>query len=92
VTQTKRFTPVVMQRIFWVGSLLLALPAWIPTIQQSRSMWPIPGTMGMSLGAFLVYWTLMMVAMMGPSVVPIASLHLERAICPVQWKFFWMRG
>ena len=68
-----------MQRIFWVGSLLLAVLAWIPTIQQSRGMWSIPGTMGMPLGAFLVFWTLMMVAMMGPSVAPIASLHLEIA-------------
>jgi predicted metal-binding membrane protein len=77
VTQTRRFPPVVMQRIFWVGGLLLVGLAWIPTIQQSRGMWSIPGTMGMSLGAFLVYWTLMMVAMMGLSVVPIASLYME---------------
>lgn len=33
----------------------------------------------MPLGAFLVFWTLMMVAMMGPSLAPIASLHLETA-------------
>jgi predicted metal-binding membrane protein len=61
----------------WVGSVLPALLAWIPTVQQSRGMSSIPGTMGMPLGAFLVLWTLMMVAMMGPSVAPIASLHLE---------------
>jgi predicted metal-binding membrane protein len=35
--------------------------------------------MGMPLGAFLVFWMLMIVAMMGPSVAPIASLHLEAA-------------
>jgi predicted metal-binding membrane protein len=40
-------------------------------------MWSMPGTMGMSLGSFLVFWTLMMVAMMGPSVTPITLLHLE---------------
>lgn len=57
--------------------MLLALLAWIPTVQQSRGMPPIPGTMGMPLGSFLVFWTLMMVAMMGPSLAPIASLHLE---------------
>jgi predicted metal-binding membrane protein len=66
-----------MQRMFWVGSVLLAGLAWIPTIQQSRGMWSIPGTMGMSLGAFLVFWTLMMVAMMGPSAAPITLLYLE---------------
>jgi predicted metal-binding membrane protein len=79
MTQTRRFPPGVRQRSFWVGSLFLAGLAWIPTILQSRSMWSIPGTMGMSLGAFLVYWTLMMIAMMGLSVVPIASLYLEIA-------------
>ena len=31
----------------------------------------------MSVGAFLVYWTLMIVAMMGPSLVPIVLLYLE---------------
>ncbi len=44
-------------------------------------MWFIPGTMGMPLGAFLVFWTLMIVAMMGPSLAlslaPVASLRLE---------------
>ncbi len=35
------------------------------------------GTMGMPLGSFLVFWTLMVVAMMGPSLTPITSLHLE---------------
>ena len=63
----------------WVGSVLPALLAWIPTVQQSRGMPPIPGTMGMPLAPFLVFWTLMMVAMMGPSVAPIAWLHLEAA-------------
>jgi predicted metal-binding membrane protein len=63
----------------WVGSVLPALLAWIPTVQQSRGMPPLPGTMGMPLAPFLVLWTLMMVAMMGPSVAPIASLHLEAA-------------
>jgi predicted metal-binding membrane protein len=68
--------------VVWVGSVLLASLAWIPTVQQSRgmgSMWSIPGTMGMPLAPFLVLWTLMIVAMMGPSLAPIASLHLEAA-------------
>jgi predicted metal-binding membrane protein len=77
VMQTRRSPPAAVQRTFWVGSLLLAMLAWIPTIEQSRGMWSMPGTMGMSLGAFLVFWTLMMVAMMGPSVAPITLLHLE---------------
>lgn len=77
--QTRRAPPAATQRLVWAGSLLLALLAWIPTVQQSRGMPGIPGTMGMPLGSFLVFWTLMMVAMMGPSLAPIAALHLETA-------------
>jgi predicted metal-binding membrane protein len=33
--------------------------------------------MGMQLGVFLVFWTVMIVAMMGPSVAPIAALQQE---------------
>jgi predicted metal-binding membrane protein len=77
--QTRRSPLEAPQRIIWAGNLLLAVLAWIPTIQHSRSMPSIPGTMGMPLGSFLVFWTLMMVAMMGPSLAPIAALHLETA-------------
>ena len=77
MTQTTRALPEATPRRVWAGSVLLSLLAWIPTVQQSRSMPSVLGTMGMPLGSFLVFWTLMMVAMMGPSLAPIASLHVE---------------
>lgn len=36
-----------------------------------------PGTMGLSLGAFLVIWVVMMVAMMFPSVAPMATAWIR---------------
>lgn len=77
MTQTRRFPPAATPRIVWAGSVFLAALAWIPLIWQSRDMWSIPGTMGLPPAAFLVFWTLMVVAMMGPSLAPIALLHLE---------------
>lgn len=79
MTQITRALPEATLRRVWAGSVLLSLLAWIPTVQQSRSMPSVLGTMGMPLGSFLVFWTLMIVAMMGPSLAPIASLHVETA-------------
>lgn len=63
--------------VVWIGSLLLATVAWIPTVQQARGMPSLPGTMGMPLSSFLVFWTLMMVAMMAPALAPRVAFHLE---------------
>jgi predicted metal-binding membrane protein len=60
----------------WIGAFLLASLAWIPTLLQSLSMPPMPGTMGMSFIAFLLFWTVMMAAMMLPALAPMLSLHL----------------
>jgi predicted metal-binding membrane protein len=60
----------------WIGTFLLASLAWIPTLLQSLSMPPMPGTMGMSFAAFLLFWTVMMAAMMLPALAPMLSLHL----------------
>ncbi len=60
----------------WIFTFLLALLAWIPTLQQSLTMPPMPGTMGMSLAAFLLFWAVMMIAMMLPALAPMLSLHL----------------
>jgi predicted metal-binding membrane protein len=60
----------------WMGAFLLASLAWIPTLLQSLSMPPMPGTMGMSFTAFLLFWTVMMAAMMLPALAPMLSLHL----------------
>jgi predicted metal-binding membrane protein len=61
----------------WIGSVLLAALAWIPTVQQARGMPSLPGTMGMPLSSFLVFWTLMMVAMMAPALASRVACHLE---------------
>ncbi len=57
--------------------LLVAVAAWIVTILQARLMGVMPGTMGMSLIAFVVMWTSMMAAMMLPSVAPLATRYIN---------------
>jgi predicted metal-binding membrane protein len=52
----------------------LASVAWAITVMQARSMGNGPGTMGLTLLPFLGLWLLMMVAMMLPSVAPVAVL------------------
>ena len=37
----------------------------------------MPGTMGLGLAAFLGAWTLMMAAMMLPSITPLTSLYIR---------------
>jgi predicted metal-binding membrane protein len=49
--------------------------AWLWTFDQARSMGNMPGTMGMSVAAFLVMWGFMMTAMMLPSAAPTAALY-----------------
>ncbi|WP_262386947.1 DUF2182 domain-containing protein [Streptomyces sp. TRM49041] len=53
---------------------LLAALAWLLTVAQARDMGPgmEPGTMGLALPLFLLLWVVMMVAMMFPSVAPVA--------------------
>jgi predicted metal-binding membrane protein len=59
------------------ASLLLlgAAGAWVGVVVVARHMGPMPGTMGLGIGAFLAVWALMMAAMMLPSVTPFASLY-----------------
>ena len=61
----------------WLAAALLALAAgaWAATVAISRGMAAMPGTMGLGLAAFAAVWTLMMAAMMLPSVTPVASLY-----------------
>jgi len=54
--------------------LVLAAVAWVVMITVARDMGVVPGTMGLAFGAFLGFWTLMMAAMMLPSITPLASL------------------
>jgi predicted metal-binding membrane protein len=55
--------------------LVVAAGAWAATIAMARGMAGMTGTMGLSLVAFVAVWTLMMAAMMLPSVTPTASLY-----------------
>ncbi len=61
----------------WTVTLLLALLAWIPTLQQTFSMLSMQmyGTMGMALAPFLFFWTIMMAAMMLPAFAPTVSVQ-----------------
>jgi predicted metal-binding membrane protein len=55
--------------------LILAAGAWAATIALTREMAGMTGTMGLGLALFVPVWTLMMAAMMLPSVAPTASLY-----------------
>ena len=55
--------------------LVVAAGAWLATIAIATDMDVMPGTMGLGLFAFLGAWTLMMAAMMLPSITPLTSLY-----------------
>jgi predicted metal-binding membrane protein len=55
--------------------LIVAASAWVLTVDLATGMEVMPGTMGLAFGAFLGVWTLMMAAMMLPSIAPLASLY-----------------
>jgi predicted metal-binding membrane protein len=58
--------------VAWILMAVLAALAWVLTVAQSRDMGVEPGTMGLALPLFLLLWVTMMVAMMFPSVAPVA--------------------
>jgi predicted metal-binding membrane protein len=55
--------------------LVVAGGAWLAVIAVARGMGAMPGTMGLSFGAFVGVWSLMMTAMMLPSIAPFAALY-----------------
>jgi predicted metal-binding membrane protein len=55
--------------------LLLAAAAWTVTVVLARGMAGMAGTMGLEFLSFVAVWTLMMAAMMLPSVAPTASMY-----------------
>jgi len=57
--------------------LILAAGAWAATVTIARGMAGMTGTMGLGLAAFVLLWTLMMAAMMFPSVSPMAALYAK---------------
>ncbi|NGO08002.1 DUF2182 domain-containing protein [Streptomyces sp. HC44] len=56
----------------WCLMVLLAVLAWVLVVGQARDMGIEPGTMGMGVPLFLLLWLIMMIAMMFPSVAPVA--------------------
>jgi len=52
-----------------------AAVAWLAVIHEARGMVSAPGTMGYGLAGFLVFWTVMMAAMMLPAVAPVGELY-----------------
>ena len=56
---------------------LLAVLAWVLTLALAGDMGAGSGTMGLSLGAFLIVWVVMMTAMMFPSIAPMAAAWLR---------------
>ena len=57
--------------------LIAAAGAWAGTVVLARGMTGMTGTMGLGLAVFVLVWTLMMAAMMLPSVTPLASLYVR---------------
>jgi predicted metal-binding membrane protein len=55
--------------------LIAAAGAWAATVAIARGMAGMSGTMGLGLALFVPMWTLMMAAMMLPSVTPLATLY-----------------
>ena len=55
--------------------LVVAAGAWAGTVLLAQGMAGMTGTMGLDLAAFVAVWTLMMAAMMLPSVAPTASRY-----------------
>ena len=55
--------------------LLAAAVAWLVIAGQAGEMAGMTGAMGLGLAAFVGMWTLMMAAMMLPSVAPVASMY-----------------
>lgn len=56
----------------WLLMVVLAVLGWILVVGQARDMGIEPGTMGMGVPLFLLFWLVMMIAMMFPSVAPVA--------------------
>jgi predicted metal-binding membrane protein len=63
---------------------LLAALAWAVTVTQAKGMGVGPGTMGLSLAAFLALWVVMMTAMMFPSVAPMVVMWIDRFARPTR--------
>lgn len=63
---------------------LAGAAAWVGVLELVRGMGQINPTMGVTVGGFIGAWTLMMAALMLPSVAPFASLY-ARSISTRRW-------
>jgi len=61
----------------WGLLLVLTVVAWVFTVRDALHMGNMPGTMGLGPVAFLIMWTIMMAAMMLPSLAPVTVLYLK---------------
>jgi len=79
MSEAIKLPQAVIYPFAWVMTFLFAGLAWIFTYQQSAGMLTLQmyGTMGMSLAPFLLFWTMMMAAMMLPGLSPIISIRYE---------------
>ena len=79
----------------WTVLFILALLAWIPTFLQTFSMLSLSasmsGTMGLSLVPFLLFWMVMMTAMMFPALAPVASRRYTRFCEQTSRSVAWSR-
>ncbi len=55
--------------------LVVSAAAWTAVVVLARGMAAMPGTMGLSLGGFVLMWTVMMAAMMLPTIAPFVGLY-----------------
>ncbi len=64
-------------RVGWVGGavLLAAAAAWVVVVSRASGMQSTAGTMGLGLAGFLLFWVVMMAAMMLPSVTWVATAY-----------------
>jgi predicted metal-binding membrane protein len=62
------------------GLLVAAGAAWAVVAVQAGGMESAPGTMGLSAGAFLGLWAVMMAAMMLPGLAPVGALYAGEGV------------
>ena len=63
--------------LIWTGLTLTAVLAWASTLHDAWRMGNMPGTMGLDAAGYIVMWTIMMAAMMLPSLAPVAAMYLR---------------
>ena len=63
--------------LIWSGLTLVSVLAWAFTLHDAWKMGNMSGTMGLEAADYIVMWTIMMAAMMLPSLAPIAALYMR---------------